>query len=329
MKKAKDLSQAERLEIKILLDKGYSKRSIAEALGRGHNTISYEIKVNSVNGEYDPIKAEAKARLRKRMRKLEWAKLNECGELQDFVIKKLKLNWNPDEIAGYMRKHPKECPWYASKTAIYDWLRTARGERYCRYLYSRRRHIKKQESKTKRVLIPDRVSIDKRFLGANHRSRYGHFEADTVVGKKGTSGGIKTVLERKSRLFLAKKVTSMKPREHADILRAILDPLKVKSVTFDNGIENREHGRLTVSAFFADPYSSWQRGGNENGNKMLRRYFPKGTDFEKVSQTEIDQAVSLINNKPRKILGYESALEVAKRAGIINSIKSESVLILG
>ena len=329
MKKAKDLSRAERLEIKILLDKGYSKRSMAEALGRGHNTVSYEIKVNSVNGEYDPIKAQAKARLRKRMRKLEWAKLTEYGELQDFVVGKLKKHWNPDEIAGYMKKYPKECLWYVSKTAIYDWLRTARGERYCRYLYSKRRHVKKQGAKTKRALIPNRVSVDKRFLGADHRTRYGHFEADTVVGKKGTRGGVKTILERKSRLFLAKKVESMRPGEHATVLQNMLSPLKVKSVTFDNGIENREHRQLTVSTFFADPYSSWQRGGNENGNKMLRRYFPKGTDFEKVSQTEIDQAVSLINNKPRKILGYESALEVAKRAGIINSIKSESVLILG
>jgi IS30 family transposase len=321
MKKAKDLSSAERLEIKILLDKGYSKRSIGKALGRSPNTISYEIKVNSVNGEYDPLKAQAKARLRKRMRKLEWAKINENKDLRAFVIKKLKLHWNPDEIAGYMKKHPRECSWYASKTAIYDWLRTSRGERYCHYLYSKRRHIKKQGPKTERALIPNRVSIDQRFLGADHRSRYGHFEADTVVGRKGTAGGVKTVSERKSRLFLAQKVVSMKPGEHAEVLQTMLAPLKVKSVTFDNGIENREHERLTISTFFADRYSSWQRGGNEHGNKMLRRYFPKGTNFEKISQTKIDQAVSLINNKPRKILGYRSALEVAEKAGILTGLK--------
>src|SRR3989338_2784633 len=105
--------------------------------------------------------------------------------------------------------------------------------------------------------------------------------------------------------------------------------LKVMSVTFDNGIENRGHEDLGVRTFFADAYASWQRGANENGNKMLRRYFPKGTDFGKVRQSKIDWAVDRINNKPRKILGYESALEVARRSGIIKNIKSESVLTLG
>lgn len=332
MKHSSDLSSTERLEIKILLDKRYSMRSIGKALGRSPNTISYEIKKNSVLGRYDPVKATAKARLRKRMRKLEWSKLVENPKLQDFVIEKLKLHWNPDEIAGYLKKHLKQCPGYVSKTAIYDWLRTARGERYCQYLYSRRRRIKKRKVKDKREIIPNRRPLVERFKGANHRSRFGHFEADTVVGKKGTRGGVKTGLERKSRLFLAQKVTSMKPREHVQVLGQMLAGLKVKSVTFDNGIENREHGQLTVATFFADAYSSWQRGANEQGNKMLRRYFPKGTDFGEVSQNEIDQAVSLINNKPRKILGYESALEVARRAGIISeekSIKSGSVLILG
>lgn len=329
MNNAKDLSQAERLEIKILLDKGYSQRSIALALGRGHNTVSYEIKTNSTNGEYDPIKAQAKARLRKRMRKLEWSKIVEYPKLQDFVIEKLGLHWNPDEIAGYMKKHPKECPGYVSKTAIYIWLRTSPGERYCRFLYSKRKRVKKRKPGAVRELIPNRVSIHERFLGADHRSRYGHLEADTVVGRKGTKGGMKTSTERKSRLILAHKVESMRPREHAEVLVKMLAPLVVMSVTFDNGIENRGHERLGIPTFFADPYSSWQRGANEHGNKMLRRYFPKGTNFEEVSQTEIDQAVSLINNKPRKILGYESALDVARRAGMIRDIKSESVLTLG
>jgi IS30 family transposase len=322
MKQAKDLSRAERLEIKILLDKKYSFRSIAKVLGRSPNTISYEIKENSVGGVYDPLKAHDKARLRKRMRKLEWAKLNEQPALRHFVVEKLDAHWNPDEIAGHLKKHPLAGLGYISKTAIYEWLRTSRGERYCRLLYSKRKRVKKRKPKTKRVLIPNRVSIHQRSVGADHRRRYGHWEADTVVGRKGTKGGVKTSVERKSRLLLARKVKTMRPGEHAESLQEMLAPLKVTSITFDNGIENREHGRLGVPTFFADPYSSWQRGANEHGNKMLRRYFPKGTDFSKINQTKIDQAVSLINNKPRKILGYESALDVARRAGIIRGINS-------
>lgn len=329
MRNVTDLSLSERLEIKILLDKNYSQRSIATALGRSPNTISYEIKLNSVQGIYDPVKADAKARLRKRMRKLEWSKLSSNPRLRTWVIEKLTAHWNPDEIAGYLKKHPRDGPGYVSKTAIYAWLRTARGERYCVCLYSKRKRIKKRTLTAKKVLIPHRVSIDRRFLGANHRTRYGHWEADTVVGRKGTRGGVKTSLERKSRLLLAHKVDNMQPGSHAAALKRMLAPLKVVSVTFDNGIENRQHEELGVSTFFADAYASGQRGGNENANKMLRRYFPKGTNFETVSQTEIDQAVRLINNKPRKVLGYESALDVARRAGIIKTITSESVLTLG
>jgi IS30 family transposase len=329
MKNAKDLSLSERLEISILLVKRYSQRSIALALGRSPNTVSYEIKNNSTNGLYDPVKAQAKARLKKRMRKLEWAKINAIPKLRQFIIERLRRHWNPDEIAGYLKKHSREYPWYVSKTAIYDWLRTARGEPYCRLLYSKRRYIKKRKKKTQRVIIPNRVDLTKRFLGANNRTRYGHLEVDSMVGVKGTPGGLKTVYERKARLVLAHKVESMRPSEHAQTERRMFKPIKVLSATRDNGIENRYYEQVPVPSFFCDSYSSWQKGGVENANKMLRRYFPKGTDFRKVSQVEVDQVVKLINEKPRKILGYRSAFEVAVKAGIIKNIKSESVLILG
>lgn len=321
-----NLSNSERDEIFILWSKGYSIRSIAQSLSRSPNTISYELRQNKTLGIYEPKKAQAKARLRKRMRRLQWKKIDENKELRAYIIAGLKKHWNPDEIAGKMWG---EKIFYVSKNSIYRWLRSARGERYCNLLYSRRRYVKKRGKQTKRVLIPNRISISKRFKGADNRTRYGHWEADTVVGKKNTSGGIKTAIERKTRLFLAKKVSSMRPKEHAKALGKILSSLKVVSITFDNGIENKEHQSLGVSTFFSDPYSSWQRGANENGNKMLRRYFPKGTDFAQVSQEEIDQVVNLINEKPRKILGYRSAKEPAEEAGIIKSIKSESVLIQG
>jgi transposase, IS30 family len=320
MNNAKDLSRAERLEIKILLDKGYSMRSIGEALGRGKSTISYEIKQNQTDGEYNPIKAHAKARLRKRMRKLEWSKLSASPQLQSFVIAKLKLHWNPDEIAGYLKKHPQVGLGYVSKTAIYEWLRTPRGERYCQYLYSKRKRVKKRKPQVKKELIPNRVSINKRFLGADNRTRYGHFEDDSVVGRKGTRGGLKVVSERKSRLVLVHKVESMRPSEHLQVEREMFQGVKALSISRDNGIENRSHESLGIPSFFCDPYASWQKGGVEQVNKMLRRYFPKGTNFETVSQNEVDQVDSLINNKPRKILGYRSALEVARAAGILKTL---------
>lgn len=327
MRKVKDLSRAERLEIGILLEKRYSLRAIARSLARSPNTISYEVRHNRTNGGYEPLKAHAKAHLRKRMRRLEFAKIEECPELKRFVIERLAAHWNPDEIAGFLKRHRREYPWYMSKTALYEWLRTARGERYCVHLYSQRRRVRRRkDAKPKRAMIPHRVDIAERFKGANHRTRFGHFEDDTLMGRRGTPGGLKTGAERKSRFVVARKVMNMKPIYHARVEKRMLAPVRAKSVTRDNGIENKDHARVGIPSFFCRPYASWQKGGVENANKMIRRYFPKGTDFRAVPQSEVDRVVSIINRKPRKILGYRSALEVAQKAGII---KKKSVLIQG
>lgn len=319
-----DLTRAERLEISILLEKGYSQRAVARAVERSPNTISYELRKNSVLGQYNPRKADAKARVRKHYRKHEWSKIEASVSLKTFIITKLKARWNPDEIAGYLKRTGEET--YVSKTAVYAWLRTSRGERYCVYLYSKRKRVKKHKPKTKRVIIPHRLGITERPLGATNRSRSGHWERDTVVGRKGTPGGLATAQERKSRLVVAHKVRSMRSREHLEADQKLFKDKKTISITRDNGIENRAHEELGIPSFFCDPYSSWQKGGIENANKMLRQYFPKGTDFATVSQKDINEAVCVINEKPRKILGYVSSRAEAQRLGII---KKSSVLIVG
>lgn len=327
MKKAKDVSRAERLEIGILLGKGYSLRAIARVLERSPNTLSYEVRENSTNRVYDPLKAHAKARLRKRMRRLMFSKIEECPDMKRFVIERLVAHWNPDEIAGYLKRARGAYPRYVSKTAIYEWLRTSRGERYCVHLYSKRKRVKRRKGKkTRRVMIQNRVDISRRNAGAENRSRYGHHERDTLMGRRGTSVHLKTGVERKSRLIGARKVVGMRPTIHAEAERRLGEGVKTLSVTRDNGLENKEHETVGVPSYFCRAYASWQKGSVENANKMVRRYFPKGTDFRFVRQSEIDRVVSIINRKPRRILGYRSALEVAIKAGII---KSEGVLIQG
>lgn len=324
MRKAKDLTRAERLEIGILLEKGYSLRSIAREMGRSPNTVSYEVRGNSVRGRYVPVRADQKARVRKRLRKLQWSKIESSPETKRFVVEKLEARWNPDEIAGYLKR--KKDTRYVSKSAIYDWLRTSRGERYCAWLYSKRKWVKKRRPTVARILIPNRVGIERRMAGATNRSRYGHWERDTVVSRKGCTGGIATHQERKSRLVVAHKVHTMRPHEHAEATRLVARAVMMKSVTTDNGPENRDHGRWGMPTFFCDAYSSWQKGGIENANKMLRMFFPKGTDFSTVTQETVDDACRIINGKPRRSLGYRSALEVALKANII---QKTSVLIQG
>jgi transposase, IS30 family len=310
------LSSAERSEIEILKAKGYGVRSIARVLGRSPNTISRELK--RVPSGYRAAYAKIYARRNLMYRRLQWSKIESVPALKEYIIEKLKQRWNPDEISGRMKKEKQ--PWYVSKSAIYEWLETARGERYKQYLYAYRpghRHKKKEEL---RGPISHMTSISLRSLGAENRSRYGHWESDCMISKRGTKGGLSTHIERKSRLLVAEKVPDMTSGEKQKTLRSLSEMFFVRSITFDRGVENAKHQELGIPTYFCNAYHSWEKGGIENANKMIRTFFPKKTDFSLISQEEINQIVSIINNKPRKILNYMTAAEVAARAGVINRV---------
>jgi len=296
-------------------------------MNRSPNTISYELESNKTDGEYEPDKAEAKSWLRKRMRKYQWMKIEENPGLKQYIINGLNDKWNPDEISGRMKREKK--PWYISKNSIYRWLYSNRGQIYCCLLYTQRYRRKPRTGSKERVLIPNRVDISSRFKGADTRNRYGHWEKDAIVSRQGVSASLAVAEERKSRLLTARRVRNMSPVEHETATQKMLQDKKALSITRDNGIENTHHQETAIPSFFCEPYSSWQKGGIENANKLIRIFFPKGTDFRFVSQKEVDLAIKLINEKPRKILGYRTALEVALAAGIIKNIKNESVLIEG
>lgn len=324
MKKASKITDAERSEIDILHGKGYSARSIAKALGRSPNTIAAELKRNSYqDGRYIAARAKQKAYVRRKYARYQGKKIQEDDELRAFIILKLSERWNPDEIAGYLRVNPA-LGLYASKTAIYEWLRSAWGQQYCVLLYSQRYQRKpRRKNKTDRVMIPDRTSITERPMAALGRVELGHCEYDSIVSSKhsGSTAALAVVAERSSRLIRASLVPNLKPEPYATTISRLVQGLNTRTMTTDNGIENRHHRLITrktgAPVFFTDPYSSWQKGGVENANKMLRQYFPKGTDFATVSQTDVVYALECINNKPRKILGYKSSLQVAKEKGLI------------
>lgn len=328
MKKKSKISRFERLEIGLLLKKGYGIRAIARVLDRSPGSISEEVKKNSVKGEYQPIKAHQKAHVRARFRRYQWRKIDACIELREYILAGLRRHWNPDEISGRIKRD--HLPFYASKTAIYEWLRTSVGDRYIQYLYSRRHYPKRRRCKVDRILIPNRVGIEKRPRGAKNRTRYGHWEGDTLVsGKKtGSKAALSVFYERKARYLVASKLSNLKPSSHLAAVRAMTHRLLVRSSTWDNGIENREHQSFGHATFFCDPYSSWQKGGVEHANRMLRRYLPKRTDLAQVSEFELAWIVATINAKPRRSLGYATAAEIAAEHGILKggktSIKSKA-----
>ena len=301
-----DITKVERLEIAILLEKGYSKRAIAQVLGRSPNTVSYEVKKNSVQGVYDPRKADIKASVRKKNRRFQYSKIEKDPRLKEMIVTKLQEHWNPREIAGWVRIHTE---WVVSTATIYTWLRTSRGDRYCDLLYSERHYRKKHKNKTKRILIPDRIGIEERPESITNRSIYGHYESDTIVSCRGGTGAILVLQERQGRCVYLWKLRNMKPAPCAHHLKEAGVSLDIQSITFDNGIENIYHTSIGVPTYFCDPYSSWQKGSIENVNKMIRRYIPKGTDLATVSQEFLDLIADRINKKPRVILGYKSAYE--------------------
>jgi IS30 family transposase len=315
MKKATKITRQERFDIRSMLDLKQSIRWIAKQLGRSPNSISREVADNSTNGWYDPIKADAKARKKRRETRLKWNKIENIRAMKKFIIAKIKQHWNPDEISGYMKKN--RLPFYASKTAIYEWLYSAWGQQYCKYLYSERYRPRKQKHKKKKIPIPNRIPLQMRPKEANKRVQAGHWEGDAIVSCKSGKGGAAVAQERKSRLLMAKVIRNLKPAPYAKKIKLMLNGKKSLSMTFDNGIENRNHEDIGIDTYFCDPYSSWQKGGIENGNKMIRRYFPKGTDFSKVKQRQMDKVISIINNKPRRSLGHKSALAVARAEGVL------------
>jgi IS30 family transposase len=284
--------------------------------------VSYELKQNSVDGIYDPLKAKQKSRVSRRSRRYQQHKIERNSALREYVVAGLESGWNPDEISGAMKQTNQ--PFYVGKTVIYDWLYSSYGQPYCQYLPSAHYKPKHQKSKsTERVMIPDRVPLQQRPLGATNRTRYGHWEGDTVVSGKRTGGkaALAVAQERKTRLIGAVLIPDLRPVSFADATTALLAGKKALSLTLDNGIENKQHSSITAATgtrvFFCDPYSSWQKGGVENANKMLRRYLPKGCDLGKFDQAFVDAVVDRLNKKPRKILGYKSALQLACEKGII------------
>lgn len=316
MKAFKYLSSAERSEIEILKSKGYSIREIARVLGRSPNTISVELK--RVPGGYNACYAKIYARTKLQNRRLQWSKIESIPELKEYIIEKLKQHWNPDEISGRMKKEKK--PWHVSKSAIYEWLDTVRGERYKVYLYAHRpgRRHKKKDGLHGQIF--NMTPIELRNMGIINRSIFKHWETDLIVSGRSGTGAISTSQERKSRYLSALKVKDLTSSEKHKTLIQLMKECSVKSVTFDRGHENAKHYELGIKTYFCNAYHSWEKGGVENANKMIRGFFPKKTDFSSVTQEEVNRIVSIINNKPRKILGYRTAYEVALAGGVINRV---------
>lgn len=314
---------------------GHSNRAIADVLGIHHTTVGREIRRNCYGengrtplvkqGSYDAASAQHKAYARRKYAKYQGRKIHGDHRLESFIKTNVKLHWNPDEMAGYMKKHADRLGFYASKTSIYEWFDTVYGEPYKRYLYGHRMGRKPRKKRDGLAShIPNRASVTERPETADDRHETGHYEFDAIVSSKasGSTAALAVVQERSTRLLAAHRVDSLAPDAYAQVIISLTrHHALIRSFTTDNGLENRSHQLITQTThapvYFTDPYSSWQKGGIENGNKLIRRDYPKGTDFNYVGERELYESLQRINKKPRRCLGYMSSLQLAKEKGVL------------
>jgi len=328
----KHINEVERQEIEYHLRRGRSLRAIGEMLGRDHTSISRELRRNARQkstsdkqaGLYESKLAENKAVQRRKNANYRGKKIHLNKKLREYIENKLKnKHWSPDTISGRMKQD--KLPFYASKSAIYEYIYSPRGEHLHKYLYSKHYRSKKRKNrdKTKKARIPERIGIEKRPKAINNNQEYGHFEEDTLVsGKKHHSKVSLAVLyERKAKCVMIEKITNLKPSVHIQALDNLAKQLYIQSITFDNGIENNKHTTLrrnhSIQTYFCDPYSSWQKGGVENANKLIRRYIKKGTDISHYPTHYIRYVQDILNNKPRKSLNYKTPYEVMQQHNLL------------
>ncbi len=314
------LTLSEREEISRGIASHLSLRTIAVQLGRSPSTISREIKRN---GGYDSYRAtQAEQAAWDRARRPQRCKLACHRTLSRIVAAKLRLNWSPEQIAGWLKnEYPGEECHHVSHETIYrslfvqargvlkkELLQTLRSQRTIR----RSRHASLKKDGLGQ--ITNAVSIRERPASVEDRAVPGHWEGDLIAGSNNSY--IATLVERHTRYVMLAKV---KNKDTESVVSALIKQSKklpselYKSLTWDRGKEMAGHQRFTlatdIDVYFCDPSSPWQRGSNENTNRLLRQYFPKGTDLSIHSQTKLNAVARQLNERPRKTLEFETPAE--------------------
>ncbi|WIV21157.1 IS30 family transposase [Paenibacillus polygoni] len=303
------LSIIERSKLEVLHQLGLSARAIARELDRHHSTISRELRKNQCLNGYQAVASEHRY---KHLRQAQKPREKWTETLGKEIEQRLHETWSPEQIS--MRYRLKGEPMVSFKT-IYRWLYQGR---MIRNTVQQLRHKgKRQKSQEKRGRFLVGTSIKQRPKEIRSRETFGHWELDTVVSSRGKSKAcVATCIERKTRLYTAIKMpdrTSLSMEIAIGVVAAQYPAQTFQTATVDRGKEfacfrelEESHG---MTVYFADPYSSWQRGSNENGNGLLREFFPKGKDFAEVTEEELEHALHLINSRPRKCLGWKTAHE--------------------
>lgn len=300
------LTEGQRYQISTLLNNGFTKSRIAKEINVYPSTISREIARNTGLRGYRPKQADKRALARRHNAK-KHQRLT--AQLQIIITIHLKQKWSPEQITGYLKSVGDD---WVSHERIYQFIKDDQlngGSLYKQLRHSSKKRKKRYGAPDRRGEIKNRVSIDERPKIVEKRERLGDWELDTVIGKN-YKGALVTIVDRCSLKTLIKKV----PSKHAAIVtKACIEKLTPYAdisitATADNGKEFAGHQEvakaLGINVYFAHPYSSWERGSNENTNGLIRQYIPKGSSFEQYNDKYITFVEDQLNNRPRKCLGY-------------------------
>lgn len=321
MRQYKQLTLVKRYQMEAIFttQPEMTQKELAQQLGVHPSTVSRELKryrVLNASKAYGAILAQQQSDAH-RSAAQKFTKYSE--RLFDFVVKQMERGWSPEQICGFLKRRTGGRISLSHET-IYQWLLEDQRIGGGGYTYLRRAKKLRQKrtaSYKQRGRIPNRISIHQRPAEIEQRTEVAHFEGDTIVGK-GKQSALVTLVERATGMTQIRRVEQCAA---TPVLDAIIDMSKgivINTLTVDNGKEFSKHELLTartgIQVYFADPYSSWQRGTNENTNGLIRQYFPKGTDFMMVTDEQIKEVENALNNRPRKRLGYRTPKQVWREA---------------
>lgn len=308
----KQLTEEERYQIYGYMKAGYTQIEIAKMLDRHESTISRELARNRGLKGYRPKQAQHLSD-RRRITAQKYCKLTDT--VKQHIDKLLTQDLSPEQVAGYLSE---EGVAHLSHETIYRYIYTDQSSGGCLYLKLRqipKGYRKRYGSYQSRGQILDRISIDARPAVVDRKTRIGDWEGDTIIGK-GRKSALLTLVERKSLYTVIIKLGDRSATGLADKLTSTMRKWadQFKTLTVDNGKEFAQHKfiakQLKANVYFAHPYSSWERGINENTNGLIRQYFPKGTDFDQITNKQIQHVMQRLNYRPRKTRGYKTPHEL-------------------
>ena len=306
------LTENERYQIYALNKAGHAQQDIALLLQRSPSTISRELKRNTGLRGYRPGQAQRLSDNR-RTRAHKARKIDD-GVRHDIEIL-IRQELSPQQVVGYLERDRKLLLHHETIYQLIYADKADGGDLYKHLRIVSKPYRKRYGSYDRRGKIPNRRGIEERPAIVESRSRMGDWEGDTIIGK-GKCSALLTLLERKTLYTIIVKLTGKNAEQLADAAIGAMKHIKdrVKTITFDNGLEFARHEKIAAALdadiYFANPYCSWERGANENVNGLIRQYFPKGTDFNEVTNVEIKAVMTRLNNRPRETRGFKSPNEL-------------------